>query len=705
MTLGNREMTPVPKRRRATFAAILLIVSVTLGLFAYSVHIRRPWMGTLYSSTNINLTAHTLFFARNWYQKGALNLKFASVNTIPSIENEGSKYINLYVSWPPGHLIPIHLIARITGRAPGPRLIMKYNLLIHLITTLLLVLTVFFLLIQSGISRIASSILSIVPAMIFLLTPGPLWFMQAVYQNPQAVIPLFALYLFLEALRRAPGRSQESRRILSFLQGLVIFAGVLTAYLFYLIVLVAFIIRFFNGEIRRTPGGFTRDSLLFWSPAILGGLLFLAQLLWLDSLEQFLSRGQFRAGSAGGVDWLVSRFWNTHLLYGFGQTGRILILGSLALLGILLIYFLIHRFRSHTENETANRLLSLSSLAMIPPVLHVLVLKNFNASHRFSLLKFGPALSMLPFVILPFLLFSIFSKSLGNQILSKGSRSDLTVSQAAENKFSIPIALFIFTLAMGYAISERNHMSVIFTPRSTAAVSAKHERLYRFIGGNTGYSDVIFSPFLDVNFSNKIPLLLTRHNIYRLYSPQDIFFHVRRIRRPFNVCIVLNSYESPPASVRDLIREEPSATLDGWSIHRISGKAFMDRYRKLPNNADRDFYQRERRVYESLRWKTAGLISRRKLEAALVPLRKILAFQKKHGGIHVYNRFLMTEMAIQNLLGRREEGIRIQKKLESLPMPRAVHPLWGWDPDPWTLSVINNEINARRILRKYQRPH
>jgi hypothetical protein len=671
-----------------TVVAVILITAAVSGMFAYSASIRKPWLGTLYSPYHINPTAYTLHFAQNWYSEGAIKLKFASVEDVRSVETESKGSPRLYVSWPPGNLIPIHVASLVTGKPPTAEGIMKFNLFNHLISALLLALGVFYLLLQTGARRITAGLLAITPAIIFLFTTATLWFMQVVYHGPQAVIPLFVLYLFLEILRRDI-QKLNFLRIVNILQFLVVFAGVLTDYLFYFVVLVAFIIRLVNKEISAKPKNFIRQSLAYWSPVVLGSLVFLGQLFWLNTLPQLISRALFRTGSAGGVDFFVTRFWNNHLIIGFGQTGRVLILVSIALLAVLLAGEAINRIRKRNPADpVVNRVLSLASLALVPPILQVLVLKNWCANHLFTSLMFAIPLALIPLVLFPTLIYLYLRRS------SRASERENNLP----HRFPVIAAIVLLALAVGYATAEKMRMGILFKPQSTAAASAQHESLYRFVGEHTGYADVVFSPFMEARHKNKIPLILAGNNIYQLFSPHDIFYTVRHIRSKFNVCFVIDRRYEIPSWLRPLTGGSATAENEELSLYRIDGREFLERYeRELP--ADKaNAYFRQRQEYERLRNKLDADLSRHDFEGALVTLQGILVFLEKHNAIAANSRYLISEMAILNILNRREEADIRLERLRRLTIFPERHLIWGWNPDPHTLNVMRRDPTARKIM-------
>lgn len=680
--------------------AAIILSAVVSGLFIHSVALRKPWHGTLFTPCHIHPTAKALFYSRAWLAEGAVHLKFASVQNIHSVET-GNYYPNwFYVSLPPGYLVPIYLTALITGKTPSPASIMTVNLSYHLACSILLALGLFFLLLQAGIRRMTATLIAIVPSVLFLFTTGTLWYMQVVYYSNQPGVFLFVIYIFLVIIRRDIHRSFLAR-IVDVLQFLVIFAGVLTDYLFYLVALVAFFIRLLNREISGKPRVFLRRCLVFWSPVLLGSLLFLWQIFSLKAFPQLVSRAQVRTGRSGGVDLLISRFWNEHLALSFGKTGRVLILLSIVLAVVLFAAAVINRIRGkYSGDSVPNRILSVGFLAIFPQVLYVFALKNAHAQHSFFTLPFAVSLALFPmaiFAVLVWLYLQRLHKVYSN---CRSSDSAIGTKRLLHRGFPFILAVFLLAVAVRYAVAEKNRMKVLFTPRSTVVESAKQERIYRFIGSHTGYDDVVFSPSMEVGYKNPVPQLLAGNNIYKLYSPHDIFYRVRYIRSAFNVCMVIDKRFAMPSWLHPLFEGAVVTGNGEVDIFRLEGRSFLERYLSTSPPTGFEDYLSEWLEFVRNRNQLGRRLSRNDFNGALDILGNMLGFLEKHDVMAFNTRYLIAEMGVLGILNRQEEAAQRLARLRHFKIVPERHLMWGWDPDPHLLTLIRlDPLVAKLMIR------
>ena len=174
---------------------ILLLFFITVGIFSYTVYIRKPWFGTLhYLGHQIN-SGLTLLYSNNWYNEGAFDLNFLMLRNPESIEFPDIKSRNIYSSYPSGSILSIYVISKLIGQAPDINMLMSYNLFNHFIIAFLLSLIIFFFLRKLNFNYINSFLLSIIPIIMELLLPGPLYWHQMVFFVDQAVILLFVIFI------------------------------------------------------------------------------------------------------------------------------------------------------------------------------------------------------------------------------------------------------------------------------------------------------------------------------------------------------------------------------------------------------------------------------------------------------------------------------------------------------------------------------
>jgi len=134
------------KKKHIDRIAIILLILLTLSIFIYTVLIRSSWFGVLSPGHHQWLTGHAILHTKNWYNEGALKLRFGFFENPNSVEFPTLESRVFYFSYPPGALIPIYLISKLIAQEPNPALVMAYNLSNHFFITLFLSLTIFFFL-------------------------------------------------------------------------------------------------------------------------------------------------------------------------------------------------------------------------------------------------------------------------------------------------------------------------------------------------------------------------------------------------------------------------------------------------------------------------------------------------------------------------------------------------------------------------------
>jgi hypothetical protein len=311
------------------FASIVLLFFITLGVFLYTVEIRKPWFGIIAADDEDFRYGHhqwlsgsTLKFVRIWYREGPWEARFGKIQNPRSVEFPTLLSRNPYPSYACGTIIPVYMISRLTGDEPTPSLLMSYNLLNHFAIAFFLSLTIFLLLLQLSCSGTNAFLLSGIPIVIQLLLPAPLYWHQNVFGSDQAVILPFVLFVFLE-VARGSSRRGKGFAIIWFLQALLLFYGVITDWFFIFIAFVVYVKRVLNGELGSALRPFIKKSLLFWFPLILAMFLFILQLHYLGVLHLITEKFLFRAGlSQRGrmhLNGFYKQFWKGHIALGYGE--------------------------------------------------------------------------------------------------------------------------------------------------------------------------------------------------------------------------------------------------------------------------------------------------------------------------------------------------------------------------------------------------
>ena len=539
-------------RHKATplIVCVVLLFLIALSLFAYTVELRRPWFGTT-GAIESWFSSGTLMFAKNWYREGILHLKFALYQYPRSVEFPTLESRNVYTSYPPGSVIPIYLIGKLLGHEPTLATVMNYNLLNHFLIAFLLALTILVLARQfryndfdAPVSYFDAFILALIPILLELLTPAPIYHHIMGYFGDQAVMLLFAAYVFLEVLRDSV--SERTRRLLSFVQALIAFAGVLTDYLFVFVALCVYLKRLARGEIGKRPGAFLTKSISFWFSFALGGILFVIQLAYLNGFENINMKFRQQTGMARGKFLALSTdnfFWTRHMVRGYGETGVFLIWASLILFLAVACYLILRFLARKKTNPMTARILAVAFMLMMPGFCHAFFLRAYNSNpiHYFSALRFSMMFATVPFVLIPLLVLSCINAEgmwlSPARIRAWVRRCPLQRAPRWPAGTSPPEWSLTPLLLLALAGLQVHAQYPKILPQFKAVIpSANQPATADFIAANTGYKDVLFT--WDATFEQDESFLWMAYSMKRVYfagSVKEIYEQLKDIHEEYVV--------------------------------------------------------------------------------------------------------------------------------------------------------------------------
>lgn len=504
-----------------TLIAGLALVGVTLGLFAYTAHLRRPWFGRLSYEHHQWLTANTLRFANNWHAEGPWALRFALLNEPKSVEFPTLESRNPYVSYPPGFVLTAYAYSALRDGEPTARSLMEWNLINHALIALTLGATTFLVLRRLGLGRASATLLAAMSPALALLLPGPLYWHQNVYFADQAVLLPFALFVFLEALRdTVPAARPACDRWLA----LTSIWGVACDWLFVCLLAVAYAKRLAEGDIPlpwSSPKGWLLRSARFGWGGLVALALFFAQLGVLGMLPRLKERFLERIGATEVNAELTGRFnaifWGEYMPAQFGAAGPWL--AWLALVGCLALGGWLWRQAWRGRASPPGAALAAWTMALLtaPCFLQVYALRNHSAIHDFSALKFELPLATTPFALLPLSLLASFAP-------------DWTARRVW--RVSIPAALWLAALAYVAPLHAQFH--ALF-PEPSPII----EPLGRFVREAVTESDIVFSPDFEIPTDPPHLLAMSGKRVYYAPSLAAIAADVGRYtRRDYRVVLL-----------------------------------------------------------------------------------------------------------------------------------------------------------------------
>lgn len=487
------------EKKRLAFLVAIALISATLAAFGVSVWQRASHFGLTGGDMAGAFTAGSTLMARHWDREGAWKLRFVMYWEPDSIEYPSLASRTPYISYPPGCILPLYVLGKITARGPTVPMTMGYNLANQAAIAFCLGLIAFLLLQKMGYPVILSLSYSLLPIFLYLWLPSPYYEHQMGYFADSAVILPLALCVLVEILC-TKARNAQQRKILALCHGLIAFWGMFTDWLFAFVLLCVWLARLVSGEMGTRPRAVCRKTLLFWTPAALAILLFLLQLWHLGAIEQLALRFVHRTGMDGGglnalrpvprevfystlfTFSLRTRFWETFIPAAYGMPGKIILLVAYAALTMSLFMLLIARLRKKTTPEEMRMMSWAAFLLLTPCLMHYHIFKNHSSFlfHFFSVLKLAPSMAIVPFVLFPAGL-----TALTCAVLHWDAHRRIRLGVAILPITAILCAWYLHTLGW-----QRERMY--------GELNLDMQRAARFVGAHTGYHDVVFSPEEDI---------------------------------------------------------------------------------------------------------------------------------------------------------------------------------------------------------------
>ena len=579
----------MPKVAKSDLVAIVLLVAAVSGLFAYSVEMRRPWFGTNPLCLETWLNTGTMLWAKHWLHEGPFHLWFGYFWDPNSIEFPTLESRTIYMSYPPGAVLPIYLLCKVLHRDPTISTIMAAGLFCHFVVALLLALMTFALARKARAGRIDAVVVSLIPAGLALFLPSPISQFQMAYFH-MAVLPAFVLCVSLEMLRDA-AIDPRVRRWIGVVQGGVLFFGMLCDWLFAFVTVCLFLKRLAAGQIlscahttwKRRAWLFVKNSLALGLAPGLALSLFGLQLWRFHQFtilaERFEERSAPLSSGGGWFTWLDNYLLGMHMQRGYGPWCRWLILASLIGLAVAAVFAGYRCVRRRPAIPALNTGVSLLFLLLTPCLLHVYVLRQDNAHflHFFTSAKFSIPIAAIPLALLPITIIAGLNlevSSFSVVRIWRRMRPCTCGAGALEPSNGSLLVLLLLIVAGYYAYSEAPGIAKCFFPPSR-----DWTRFGAFVSENTRYEDVLFTPnsLLAVN-STPMQLAHTMKCVYVADSLETAYAKLKGVPGEYvvNYLAYRKDLENLNANMKDLMaRACEIRSCDEWVLHKIRKPDFL----------------------------------------------------------------------------------------------------------------------------------
>lgn len=555
--------------------APVLIAGTIIALYSCTLYERREWFGKM--NATLWLTGGTLKFARNWYRDGAINDAFLLLERPPSIEFPTLNDRGIYVSYPSGCILPIHLMALLSGSEPTPAMVMAYNCAIHLLVSLLFAFTVFLGVRSLNLGPIQTFFLSMLSAVFYLLSPHTMSLHHNEYFADMAVMLPFAAVVFLEVLLATLPISRPYRMGLLMLQHFFLALGLFTDYLFVFVYISLYLKKALTGELGRSTLFFIRNSLLFSISAILPLGLFLYQVMHFNRMDALADKFLFRtAGNNEGQKYVTDfygQFWEKFVATTMGTKAIVLVFASVVVIAVAVVAILwLHRYRSTDTSPVARSLLGTCAVVTCACLCQLYFLKNHTVIHPFSALKVSFLIAIVPLGLLPVALAGL--TPLSRSILV-GDGFECRGIFFLERQLHLPmVSLLLVLFTLGYVAEVHgNYRSIIDRPEN------REEEIGYFLNRHTRYSDVVFSDTLRIAENPPTLAGLSMKLMYQVTSAEQIRDMITRVSDDANVVFVLDrksSKRTAPLGPTALWRNAETIDEGGnLVLYRVSRAQFL----------------------------------------------------------------------------------------------------------------------------------
>jgi hypothetical protein len=505
-------------------------------------------------------TSGARMWAHNWWANGAFRMWFATPYSPLSVETPTLADVTLYQSWPPGAYIPIYLLAKVLDIEPSVPLINWYNVVNHGMIALAVAFTAFNIARANKLHVVACGLIAIGVAFPILYPRGLVYFFSQVYCVTIAILLYAGAFILLESLSYVV-QSPRRRKVLFALQLLVIYLAFFVDWLSYTLFAFWLLVR-----MAAAHFGFVER----WSRRQLAGLA----LLPVSAFAIYLSWRFFTPGSLAGregigaslyeLGWKIAYRMNLtddHHIAGFTQTFiemhgyyysphvLSLLVGATLVTAILLAM----SFRLATDPGERRAIFNTASLLVlvtVPFYVHMLLLYQHTAIHRWAIAKAMFAYALIPFALLPISIV-VFLR------LYQDGHSRKSIFQVSAAQMAIVLAtVSLFSAEVSGRTFER--------PFLIGRVQPDRYHMWDDISHYTEFRDVVFSPVLqaaplglEVGVSNKV--------VYPAKNFSEVDQRVDHICGAFNVVVAL----PPGTNIGEFASREPSDVIETKNIRLV----------------------------------------------------------------------------------------------------------------------------------------
>jgi hypothetical protein len=466
-----------------------LVAFAVLLIWLHSLGLRLPYMDQVPVYDADCTTSEASMWARIWWNEGPLRMWFSTPVAPRTIE---APVYTLYESWPSGSFVPIYLAALLLGIEPSVPMVNWVNTCEHGLIALAAAFIAFNIALMNRMGKVASLLIAVGVSLPILLSRGPIYVFSQVYDVTSAVLIYTTAFLMLETLFYSV-QSERDKRIITTLQLVTIVIAFFVDWLSYTLFAFWLVSRLAAGYFGVETRMRWRSVIGLWLMAVGAFALYL---VWRFLAPDSLAR---KAGLVASIWQLIDKILQRmnltdqtpitgftevfvgemHSIYYSGVAFP-LIVGSV-LVTLLLVVIAFRRARDPADRRAIFATGSILFLVTVPFYLHMLVLYEHTFIHRWAIMKAMFAYALVPFALLPIIIFTLVRLSAGEN--------------APWRRFGQPVlglVLAVCALIAAEAISADHYFPL-------GRVNRAAYLMWDDIGRNTRYQDVVVSPVLEAN--------------------------------------------------------------------------------------------------------------------------------------------------------------------------------------------------------------
>ncbi|MBI1317645.1 MAG: hypothetical protein GC168_01685 [Candidatus Hydrogenedens sp.] len=396
--------------RHRWFWPCILVLGVGL-LFGISLGMRAPWLGMLpdreeYTNADIVL-AMSVRNVNEWLadtEKPLLS-RFIVYCTGPSVEVGDGMWRMREIAYFPLSWMPLYAVGRMTGSPVTVQTAQLVNMGYQFLAALGLALLVATAL-RPAWPRAAATIAGLAASSLVLFLPGPYFYYFYTYFPDMVVVPVFVWAILLE-LWRDDAAAKPLRRGIVAAQAVLLFAGVLSEWLFIPFTFALLLKRALLGEFGATLAGWVKGVVATLGPGAAGMAVFLLYWVWNQALYELFVKFIIHTGTndhGPSLESYVPVFWFAYVRWALGWYAPQFLWAAIGVSTAAFLAAAAARHRGAAIPPNLLRIIVALFLTGFPMMLYSLLLRAHEAENNYESAKFAvpaaAALTLLPAVAL-----------------------------------------------------------------------------------------------------------------------------------------------------------------------------------------------------------------------------------------------------------------------------------------------------------------